>query len=104
VKPCLERKREGGREGRREGERERERSCTWEAEAGGSEFWASLVYRTSSRTAKATQRPRPPPPPRERRKLELSGSKEELQERRQDWGLQAGAGGLASVQPLREAG
>jgi hypothetical protein len=29
---------------------------TWEAEAGGFEFEASLVYRVSSRTAKATQR------------------------------------------------
>jgi hypothetical protein len=30
---------------------------TWEAEAGGfSEFEASLVYRVSSRTARATQR------------------------------------------------
>jgi hypothetical protein len=29
---------------------------TWEAEAGGFEFKASLVYRVSSRTARATQR------------------------------------------------
>jgi hypothetical protein len=29
---------------------------TWEAEAGGSEFEASLVYRVSSRTARTTQR------------------------------------------------
>jgi hypothetical protein len=30
---------------------------TWEAEAGGShEFEASLVYKVSSRTARATQR------------------------------------------------
>ena len=29
---------------------------TWEAEAGISEFEASLVYRVSSRTARATQR------------------------------------------------
>jgi hypothetical protein len=29
---------------------------TWEAEAGGFEFKASLVYRVSSRTAKATER------------------------------------------------
>jgi hypothetical protein len=29
---------------------------TWEAEAGGSEFEASLVYRVSSRTVRATQR------------------------------------------------
>ena len=29
---------------------------TWEAEAGTSEFAASLVYRVSSRTARATQR------------------------------------------------
>jgi hypothetical protein len=28
----------------------------WEAEAGGFEFEASLVYRVSSRTARATQR------------------------------------------------
>jgi hypothetical protein len=32
-------------------------SSTWEAETGGSlEFKASLVYRVSSRTARATQR------------------------------------------------
>jgi hypothetical protein len=30
--------------------------CTWEAEAGRSEFEASLAYRVSSKTAKATQR------------------------------------------------
>jgi hypothetical protein len=41
---------------------------TWEAEAGGFlEFEASLVYRVSSRTAKAIQRNPvsniPPPPP-----------------------------------------
>ena len=30
---------------------------TWEAEAGRSEFEASLVYRVSSRTAKATGKP-----------------------------------------------
>jgi hypothetical protein len=29
---------------------------TWEAEAGGSEFKASLVYRASSRIPRATQR------------------------------------------------
>jgi hypothetical protein len=29
---------------------------TWEAEAGGSEFEARLVYRVSSRTARATRR------------------------------------------------
>jgi hypothetical protein len=29
---------------------------TWEAEAGGSEFEASLVYRVSSRTARVIQR------------------------------------------------
>jgi hypothetical protein len=29
---------------------------TWEAEAGKSEFKASLVYRVSSKTARATQR------------------------------------------------
>jgi hypothetical protein len=29
---------------------------TWEAETGGSEFETSLVYRVSSRTARATQR------------------------------------------------
>jgi hypothetical protein len=29
---------------------------TWEAEACGFEFKASLVYRVSSRTARATQR------------------------------------------------
>jgi hypothetical protein len=29
---------------------------TWEAEAGGFELEASLVYRVSSRTARATQR------------------------------------------------
>jgi hypothetical protein len=29
---------------------------TWEAETGGSEFEASLVYRVSSRAARATQR------------------------------------------------
>jgi hypothetical protein len=29
---------------------------SWEAEAGISEFEASLVYRASSRTVKATQR------------------------------------------------
>jgi hypothetical protein len=29
---------------------------TWEAEAGSSEFETSLVYRVSSRTARATQR------------------------------------------------
>jgi hypothetical protein len=29
---------------------------TWEAEAGGFEFEVSLVYRVSSRTARATQR------------------------------------------------
>jgi hypothetical protein len=29
---------------------------TWEAEAGGFEFETSLVYRVSSRTARATQR------------------------------------------------
>jgi hypothetical protein len=29
---------------------------TWEAEAGNSEFETSLVYRVSSRTARATQR------------------------------------------------
>ena len=29
---------------------------TWEAEASGFEFEASLVYRVSSRTARATQR------------------------------------------------
>jgi hypothetical protein len=28
----------------------------WEAEAGGSEFEASLVYRVSSKTARVTQR------------------------------------------------
>jgi hypothetical protein len=44
---------------------------TWEAEAGGgrriSEFEASLVYRVSSRTARATQRNpvlNPPTPPK----------------------------------------
>jgi hypothetical protein len=31
-------------------------ASTWEAEAAGSEFEASLVYRVSSRTARATQR------------------------------------------------
>jgi hypothetical protein len=31
-------------------------SSTWEAEAGGFEFSASLVYRVSSRTARATRR------------------------------------------------
>ena len=31
-------------------------SSTWEAEAGRSEFEASLVYSISSRTARATQR------------------------------------------------
>jgi hypothetical protein len=30
---------------------------TQEAEAGGSEFEASLVYRVSSRTARATEKP-----------------------------------------------
>jgi hypothetical protein len=30
---------------------------TWEAEAGRSEFEASLVYRASSRTARATEKP-----------------------------------------------
>ena len=29
--------------------------CTWQAEAGESEFKGSLVYRVSSRTARATQ-------------------------------------------------
>jgi hypothetical protein len=29
---------------------------TWEAEAGGFEFEASLVYKVSSRTARVTQR------------------------------------------------
>jgi hypothetical protein len=29
---------------------------TWEAQAGGSLFKASLVYRVNSRTARATQR------------------------------------------------
>jgi hypothetical protein len=33
------------------------KASTWETEAGGSlEFKASLVYRVSSRTARATQR------------------------------------------------
>jgi hypothetical protein len=31
---------------------------TWEAQAGGSLFKASLVYRVNSRTARATQRNR----------------------------------------------
>lgn len=29
----------------------------WEAEAGESEFEASLIYKTSTRAARATQRP-----------------------------------------------
>jgi hypothetical protein len=45
---------------------------TWEAEAGEVEFEASLIYRVSSRTARATQRN--PVSKKKKKKKEKGGS------------------------------
>ena len=60
---------------------------TWEAEAGGSEFKASLVYRVSSRTGQATQRNlvSQKKKRKERRKGGREGGREERREGREKW-------------------
>jgi hypothetical protein len=55
---------------------------TWEAEAGGiSEFEASLVYKVSSRTARATQRNPVPPSQKKKNKKEKKEEEEEEEEK-----------------------